>query len=431
MKPNKLLILSLDALNYHDFDTLKQLPNIGKFFSEGAYVRKVSSVYPSLTYTCHTSIGTGHYPATHGIYNNEYAQPEQPTTQDWRWFEKDIQSPTFFDYAKQAGLSTATVLWPVMASATTKYNVPEIWSPDHSIPSYKLILGNCTKNVIWPILKYARLTKGTSQPYLDNFTEKVSLHILKKHRPDVMAVHLTELDTFRHLDGLHGPRAATALRSLDQRVGHLLAQVKANGDEAHTNIVLLGDHGTHDFTQVIEVNSFFINEGLLTVDSFGHIQTWQAYACTCGGSCHIHLNHGADDYKALLEKVATSLEKLVASHPEAIKSVINAQEAAESFKLSGDFEFILEAMDTYAFRNGLSGQLFHDRSLEEKPYYGDHGYLPTHQDMATMLLMKGPDIKKGAVLETATLVDEGPTFAHLLGTNMEKVEGRILHELLN
>jgi predicted AlkP superfamily pyrophosphatase or phosphodiesterase len=109
-----LIVLSVDALNKHDFDYINQLPNFKDFIENGAYVREVDSVYPSLTYTAHTSIITGTYPDKHGIFTNEIATPSVATKQPWFWFEKDIQVPTLFDYARKANLVTANVLWPVM-----------------------------------------------------------------------------------------------------------------------------------------------------------------------------------------------------------------------------------------------------------------------------------------------------------------------------
>ena len=51
----------------------------------------------------------------------------------------------------------------------------------------------------------------------------------------------------------------------------------------------------------------------------------------------------------------------------------------------------------------------HDR------YRGVHGYGPTQANYFTTAIFAGPQIKGGATVENAHLVDEGPTFAKLLG----------------
>lgn len=427
MKHNKLLIISADALNRHDLDFIRTLPNFGTFFTEGAHVKDVLSVYPSLTYTCHTSIMTGHYPDKHGVYNNEYAQPHKATAQDWRWFEKDIKVPSLFDYATKAKLTTACVLWPVMGSAQVTYNVPEIWSPDHSVPGYKLVFKHGTRNMILPILKHAKRLDGIKQPNLDHFSEAIATYLLAKKKPDLMAVHFTELDTMRHLHGLHSKEAKEALISLDYKIGHLIQILQDQGLYHQTNIVVLGDHGTHDFDQIIEINSQFKKDKLLTVNN-GVIDSYIAYACGCGGSCQIHIHRQASPED--LKRVEDSLGKWMVMPKSPIKALYKKEDIQKKYRLNGDFSYVLEAKDGHVFRNTVSDQLIHPRTSVPGSYKGDHGYQPDHKDMHTLLLMKGPGIKKGAVLEQASLIDEGPTFARLLGLSMEKVDGRILMELL-
>jgi len=416
MTSKKLVIISVDALNSKDYQTLRTLPTFATFLEEGAYVRKVSSVYPTVTYTCHTSISTGHYPHAHGVYNNEFPDPERPTCQDWRWFEKHIKTPTLFDYGRQNGLTTACLLWPVMADSEVNWNVPEIWSPDDSVSAFKLMWNFGSRNMFLPIIYYSRLTDGKKQPALDNFTEALSHYVLRRKQPDITAIHFTELDSIRHIYGLDSKEASRSLRRIDGRIQKLLDTCKAAGTYRDTNFVLLGDHGTHDFSKIIELNHWFKKEGLP-----------QAYACSCGGSCQIHLSSSDPSTK---EKVYKSLQRLMALPETPIKAILSKEDAMDTFQLKGDFHWVLEARDGHVFRNGDHGGLIHHRSKFPGAYYGDHGYMPDHPDMATMLLMMGPDIKKGGYLSKCSLVDEGPTFAALMGMTMEKTEGRILSELI-
>lgn len=425
MKTSKfLVIISVDALNKHDYNFIQTLPSFKSFFQEGAHSKDVESVYPTLTYVAHTSLSTGCYPYKHGIYNNEYPQPEKANEQDWRWFEKDIQSPTFFDYAIKAGLSTASILWPVMAGANLTYNVPEIWSPDDSTSKTKLFLKYGTLNIIWPVIKNSKLLKGTSQPYLDNFTEAVTLDIIKK-KINVMAIHFTELDTMRHLYGLNSQEGKDALIRIDKRIGHILEKYKEVGIYDETNFVLLGDHGTADFDHIIELNSLFKSKNMLTTDSNNIITSWQVYACTCGGSVHIHIHEDTDE--TTRKQIDNLLNRLI-NKDFPITNLFTPEQVYEKYKLSGEFDYVMEAAPGYVFRNTVSSTTVH---TSHDHYKGDHGYLPSHPDQRTLLLMKGPSIKKGAIIDSCRLIDEGPTFSALIGTEMEKVDGRILYELLN
>lgn len=428
MSTKHLAIISVDALNKHDYEYIQTLPNFKTFFEEGAHSKEVSSVYPTVTYTCHTSITTGHYPHAHGIFNNELPDPSKATTQDWHWFEKDIKVPTLFDYAKQANMTVATVLWPVMAGANVTYNVPEIWSPDHSISRFKLFWRYGTKNTLLQVAKYKKRLNGTKQPYLDNFSVGVTLDLIKR-KPNVLAVHFTDLDTMRHIHGVHSQGATDALKRLDKRIGDIINQYKKVGLYDQTNFVLLGDHGTHDFDKIIEVNSYFRDYGLLQTNRDNEITDWKVYACTCGGSCQIHIRDDVDE--TIRENVRNLLYKLLEMDNSPIKQILSHTEAKETYGLDGKFDYILEAKDGHDFKNMVTGRLVYDSDEIPNVYFGDHGYLPDHKDMKTLLLMKGPSVRQGAVIEHSSLVDEGPTFAAMLGLSMEKTEGRVLTDLLN
>ena len=63
-KRSKYIIISIDALRSEDLDFLKTLTNFSKIIDNGSVVKKVTSIYPSVTYPCHASIITGCYPDT-------------------------------------------------------------------------------------------------------------------------------------------------------------------------------------------------------------------------------------------------------------------------------------------------------------------------------------------------------------------------------
>ena len=428
MSNKKLIIISIDALNAQDFDTIKDLSVFREFIQHGAYVRQVSSVYPSVTYTCHTSIATGQYPANHQIYNNEIAQPHQATTQDWHWFDRDIKRPSLFDYARQNNLSVATLLWPVMGDADVQWNVPEIWSPNKTVSGFSLFLRHGTKSMLYPVLRYSRLLKGTEQPYLDNFTHALAKHTLRYKKPDITAIHYTELDAVRHQRGLHSSEAQQVLIDINQRLSDLISTTKSAGTYEKTNFILLGDHGTHDFQYVISINRYLMDLGFISTDTEGTITHWQAYGCSSGGSCQIHLAKECDN--KMRDAIHQALSQLTASANSPIKSLMTKEDASETYQLSGDFQWVLEAENPYVFRNDIMESFLTASKDIPNCYIGDHGYLPDHPDMKTMLFMMGPNIVKASSMAHCSLVDEGPTFARLMGLEMEKTDGVVLDSLI-
>ena len=67
----KLIVLSADAMVSEDIETLKQMPNYKKYLEGGSRVKKVRSIYPTITYPCHTTMCTGVWPEKHGVHSVE------------------------------------------------------------------------------------------------------------------------------------------------------------------------------------------------------------------------------------------------------------------------------------------------------------------------------------------------------------------------
>ncbi len=89
-----LFVISLDALGALDLKDTTDLPVLRELIKTGTHIQEVETIYPSLTYPAHTSIITGHYPATHGIINNTKVQPEKDSP-DWYWYKKPFKYQHF------------------------------------------------------------------------------------------------------------------------------------------------------------------------------------------------------------------------------------------------------------------------------------------------------------------------------------------------
>ena len=109
----KTLVISIDALITADIERLCKLPNMSRIMKDASIVRDIECIYPTLTYPCHTTIVTGCYPEKTGIIHNERLQPNAAKA-EWNWWAQDIRVPTVIDVAREAGLTTSTITWPVM-----------------------------------------------------------------------------------------------------------------------------------------------------------------------------------------------------------------------------------------------------------------------------------------------------------------------------
>ena len=398
----RMIILSLDAVGGRDLAYMETLPNFGLFFKRAAGCGEVVSVYPSLTYPAHVSIVTGRYPKNHGIVNNLQVQPEREPS-DWFW-------------------------QPVMGKARVHYNLPEV------LPNrpWQNQLGVCIMNGT-PLyemelqMKFGAMRDGIKQPQLDHFVHASMLHTMEKYRPDLMLVHLTDVDTNRHLYGLDSPEAAAAIRRHDERLGELLGLLSKMGLEEETDVVILGDHCQLDVKEAIYPNYYFVKAGLAEVKN-GRIRDWRAIARDCDGCCYIYVK----DPKCF-GRTERLLTRMMERENSGIARMFTRDEAAA---LGADPEcaFVLEAADGYYFQNGWEK---YRRKAGASDHHTDfhiqaatHGYLPDRDGYRTFFMAAGPHFSEGARVDKMSLVDEGPTLAGILGLDLGQVDGRAVNELI-
>ena len=105
----KVVVVSSDAMVGEDLEIYKDMPSYKRLFEGGAMVRKVSSIYPTVTFPAHATMMTGFYPAHHGIFSNMQLIPGSDPT-PWQWNSDFLHTTDIFKEAKKKGLSTAAVL---------------------------------------------------------------------------------------------------------------------------------------------------------------------------------------------------------------------------------------------------------------------------------------------------------------------------------
>ena len=87
----KLIIISNDALVKEDLEYLRTKPAIRELLENGATIDTLKTVYPSITYCCHTSMITGAYPNKTGVRNNEV---DEINNRNWNWERSYIKVKT-------------------------------------------------------------------------------------------------------------------------------------------------------------------------------------------------------------------------------------------------------------------------------------------------------------------------------------------------
>lgn len=418
------IVLSLDAVGARDFEFLKEQPNIKEILVDASYSTEVLSVYPSITYPAHTSIVTGQYPNVHGIINNTKLQPymEKP---DWFWKRKAVKRKTFYEEAEKQGIRTAALLWPVTGGARISYNLPEVlpnrpWQNQISVSMlngtipYELELNK----------RFGSMRKGVSQPYLDNFVHASMLYTIKTYHPQLMLVHMTDVDTNRHLYGVDSKEAREALIRHDQRIGELVELLKMEGIYEKTALFILGDHSQVDAEWVLYPNFWLREKGLIQMKD-DKIKSFQAYAHNCDGSCYIYAAKGLD--KVEREKIVQAVLELKECFPWAIKRIYSRREA-EQMGADGSCACMLEAGEGWYFLDEMETLTAKAEVGCGRPHMmkGIHGYHPDLPDYQTIFIASGCGIQKGVQIGRMSLVDEGPTIAALLGLSLGETAGRVL-----
>lgn len=425
------IIISFDGLSTIDFDSMGSYENFSEFLKEASYCKNVYSIYPSLTYPAHATIVTGKYPRSHGVINNTLFQLNR-TSPDWYWSRDYIKGDTLYDAAIRKGMTVAALLWPVTAKSKIQYNMPEIFAnrPWQNQIIVSLLNGS-------PLYQYelnrklGHLRNGLKQPNLDNFTHESLLHTIKHKNPDLIFAHYTDLDTMRHHNGYSSDEANQALVRHDKRLGEIIKLLKDNGIYEDSRIIILGDHSSLDEDKVINLNVLLKNKGYITVDSKGKVTGYKAIVKNCDGSAYIYLNDNNDTN--LLNEIKELLENFNGHH-QCIEAIYSKEEA-ETLGADSKCSLMLEAALGYYFLDDYEGEIIkeiqaHEPGVVEGITRATHGYSPFKDNYTTVFMASGKGIKKGAVVEKMSLVDEAPTLAELMELKLDDVDGRIIGEFL-
>jgi predicted AlkP superfamily pyrophosphatase or phosphodiesterase len=428
--PHKLLVVSVDAMHTDDIPFATTLPAFAQIL-ERAAVAEIEGIYPSVTYPNHTAQTTGCPPARSGIFNNLQFQPGNGDASEWFWSSELIRVPTIFEAAKTAGLSVAAVQWPVTADErNVDWLVPEIASPqvfDGLEDQYRRTTNQASlERYILPNLDKVVIDapKRNYFPFVNHVAEQ----ILRNERPDVMFVHLVEVDAARHRGGTYGPHVEQALREVDATLGSFLRALTDNGDLESTNIVLVSDHGHLDTEQHTNLNAIFAERGFLRTGDDGRLVDYDVFCLGAGFSGQLFLaDHITPERRAEVEALLAEIE---ATPEYRIEKIWTSAESLRDYGLDGPFDYVVESEPGVIVGMVLGRRPVVRRGDDDfPPYIGNHGHAPRHGGQP-VFIGAGPDFTPGADAGRRSMLDEAPTFAALLGIELPAAEGVVLHELL-
>jgi predicted AlkP superfamily pyrophosphatase or phosphodiesterase len=351
-------------------------------------------------------------PAEHGIYSNFSSREPGKNLGDWFWFANAIKVPALWDEARAHHMTTGAVFWPVAAGAPIDWDVPEIWDPQKLLrvdPTY------VAKYATPGLLFEALLEIGPPQPgqELDVTRTRLATFILKKHKPNLLLVHLVDLDEEEHKFGPESPQAAATLEKIDGHIGELLAADQAAGLADSTDVFIVSDHGFLPVQTEIKPNVLFVKAGLLTADEKGNVTGGRIATVANDGSFFIYWPESED----LRPKVNEALKPL---RDQGVLWAVLERAALKELAAEPAAQMALEAATGYAFSRGAAGELL----AKKQSTTGTHGYLPFRHELESSFIAWGPDIRAGADLHTIRMTEIAPTILKAMGIDAPKFGDR-------
>ncbi|MDR2660738.1 MAG: alkaline phosphatase family protein [Lactobacillaceae bacterium] len=427
---NKTLIVSFDAFGQEDVKKyIKEMPNLQRLVKGGTLIKSVAEIYPSLTYPSHTTIVTGDYPMSHKIVDNTLLQEKRFLHPDWNWWSRYIKTTTLYQIANKSGMSVASFLWPVTAgSKEIKYNLAEIFPNRIWENQYVKSFSSSSPLFLIQLQKrFGKLRDGIQQPQLDEFITRSAEWTIKEKKPDMLLIHLVDLDSMRHKFGVNSKEAHEAILRLDKHLGIL---INAYGQESNNlNILVTGDHYQIDVDQMIHLNKLFFQNGWIDYnDEKQVINSWQVLAKTTDGSTYIYIKN---------KKLILGVKKLIQQYIG--KSIEKIFDNGEIVALGADdkADLMIEAKSGFYFTDEIKVSDLIEKIDDTKigqphRYKAVHGYHPKKNKYHTVSVFYGPKINKGKVISSANLIDLAPTMAKILDLKFNRpTDGKIISGVID
>jgi len=374
---HKLLVISVDGMDWRylrDADTLGlKLPNIRKLLARSQVADGVIGVWPTVTWPSHTSMLTGVPPFRHGILAN--AGGPLDITQSY-WSASKIKVPSLLQCARAAGLTTAAVNWPVTVNAELNWNLPEAYAKRNGDSSDLASVDRYGTPGL--VAEITRSRPSFAYRWLDDRTRTLgTIYLLQNKQPDLMLLHLAELDSEAHEEGPFTPAANAVAERSDELIGDILKALPKGYD-----VALVSDHG---------------------FERIDHVANLKAMAAAAGVTGEMQIAGGlvrTDDAKMadwLRGQSGKGDVGRAVPHDELVRFA--GADALAAF----------EPAPHVIFGNAATGP-----AHTPSPNAGTHGFWPTRPDYHSIYALSGARVKPGKLgeIEMVSLQDR---FAQVLG----------------
>jgi predicted AlkP superfamily pyrophosphatase or phosphodiesterase len=428
-----VIVVSIDGLAAYLLDDPKApLPTIRALARAGTVATggmKVSN--PSVTWPNHTSLVTGTRPEKHGVLANGVlvrGAVGLPTVVDPKRDQQDlVRMPTIFDAVHAAGLTTGDINWPCTRASKTLHD---------SFPDVPEQVVHMTPRLRTALVAAGILHDETQASFAANsvvgrdliWTE-AACHVIRQRKPNLLLVHLLNVDATHHSLGPQTPAGYTANAYADMCLAKLVAATKEAGISEQTTFIVLADHGFTMTPKAICPNVVLRQEGLLTVTA-GKLAEARVHVFPEGGVGLVYCTDPGT-VAADREKVKSLLKE-----KEGVAEILFPDRYAEvGLPLPREYpqspDAILVAKDGYAVSATVAGDSFVIANTEARTSLGSHGFVSTFNKMNAICVLSGSGIRRGGQVEKIENIDIAPTIARLLQVEFPSADGKPLSGALN
>jgi predicted AlkP superfamily pyrophosphatase or phosphodiesterase len=415
-KDRIVVVVSLDGFPAYALqDPRLPIPTLRKLAREGVAADSMQPVNPTVTWPNHTTIVTGVDASAHGVlFNGLLTYPESdgpPRIEPWRDKNSMVHSPTIYDVAHEAGLTTAQVDWVAVYNAKTiDWKFPELPDPDGEIEQALIADGVVTAEQL-------KTFEDSSQAWQDEIWTDAAVKILAEHRPNLLLVHLLTLDNTNHEYSPMSQASLTAMAYLDSQVNRIVQVLERPDFAKRSTLIIVSDHGFRTYQHAIHANALLQKQGMVTAVN-GRLQG-EAFVVPEGGVAMVYVRNQANKSDVIRR----------------MKSIYGRAEGIERIYEPGDFaslglplpkdsdqapDILFAAKPGYFFSGDSNNNFVSDARG------GTHGFLNSDPQMQAIFLAWGDGIPRGVPLGNIVNRDVAPTIAKLLGLVLDAAQGHAI-----
>lgn len=408
-KAKQVLVISIDGLRPEFYlDREWDTPNLKSLVTNGVYSEGIHSVFPSVTYPSHTTLISGAFPREHGIF---YNAPRDSKDNHWFWEYSRIQTKTIWDAAKEKGIRTGAVMWPVTVGAPITYNFP-VRRPHGEEKGNQLSVTEplVTPNTLMGELRSAGIIESQDQfthEEIDKTIGAMGQYIIKMFQPSLMMIHFVNVDHMQHEHGRDNSFVKDAIHNVDVQIGKLIETLKEENIYDRTNIIVTGDHGHVDVNKTFLPNKVLKDAGLISDAS------WKAKFTTVGGGAFLYVKD-----KKYIEEVVNIFNALTDEQRQLF--TIYDRSSLDNIGADPEAALGLGMRKGYVSSSSSKGTIVQDK----KPVAA-HGFFPDFEEIETGFIISGPDVftHNKKITFDMGIQDITPLISHLLELDFESKDG--------